>query len=232
MPARGRPCAPPLRAAPPLHAKRFLAVLTHPPAAPVAPTSDSRRIQRARLKLLGVLLVCASPVLASYFFYFVMPPTGRTNFGTLIEPQRPLPELALQDSAGQPYRMAQHLGQWVLLQVDSGACAADCAEKLYALRQQRTMTGKERERIDRVWWITDAQTPDHALMREYAGTVAVRVNPADLSALLPVEPGQRPEDYLWVIDPLGNLMMRFPAKGDPARIRKDVSRLLRASRVG
>jgi hypothetical protein len=216
------------------HAAVSVNPVSSPPAAsPTAtPSAEPSRIRRARLKLLGVLLVCMSPVLASYFFYYVMPPSGRTNYGTLIEPQRPLPELRLADTAGKPYRIASHLGQWVLLHVDAGACDAPCAAKLYALRQQRTMTGKERERIDRVWLVTDATAPAAALLNDHEGTFVLRADPTELGALMPVEPGRRIEDYLWVIDPMGNLMMRFPADGDPAKIRKDISRLLRASRVG
>jgi hypothetical protein len=179
-----------------------------------------------------VLLVCAAPVIASYLAYYVFPPSGRTNFGTLIEPQRPVPELSLATVDGKPYRFASLLGQWVLLHVDSGACDKPCVDKLYALPQQRTMTGKERERIDRVWLVGDAAAPSAALLREYEGTVVLRADPAQLAPLLPVEPGRRVQDYLYLVDPLGNLMMRFPADGDPSRIRKDISRLLRASRVG
>lgn len=195
-------------------------------------TSDAARFRHQRLKLLVVLLVCASPVILSYLFYYVLPPSGRTNYGTLILPQRPVPALRLVDAVGTPYRFATHLGQWVVLQVDAGACEKACADKLYALRQQRTMTGKERERIDRVWLVTDAVRPSAELMRDYEGTVVLRADVAELASLMPVEPGRRIEDYLWVIDPQGFLMMRFPADGEPSKIRKDISRLLKASRVG
>jgi peroxiredoxin len=207
---------------------------TAPSVSPAAdaPPADPSRFRNQRLKLLGVLLVCASPVILSYLFYYVLPPSGRTNFGTLIVPQRPVPELRLADADGKPYRFATHLGQWVVLQVDAGACEKACADKLYALRQQRTMTGKERERIDRVWLVTDAVKPSAELLRDYEGTFVMRADAAELAALMPVEPGRRLEDYLWVIDPMGNLMMRFPADGEPAKIRKDISRLLKASRVG
>lgn len=181
---------------------------------------------------MAVLLVCAAPVILSYLFYYVLPPSGRTNYGTLILPQRPVPELRLTATDGTPYRFASHLGQWALLQIDAGACDKRCADKLYALRQQRTMTGKERERIDRVWLVTDATSPAAELLRDYEGTVVLRADSAELAALMPVEPGRRLEDYLWVIDPVGNLMMRFPADGEPSKIRKDLSRLLKASRVG
>ena len=190
------------------------------------------RTLRSRLKLFGILLVCAAPVIASYLAYYVLPPGGRTNFGDLIEPQRPVPELALIARDGTPYRFSSLRGQWVLLQADGGACDAGCVEKLFALRQQRTMTGKERDRIDRVWLVTDATPPAADIHREYEGTIVLRADPAELAALLPVEPGKRIEDYLYVVDPVGNLMMRFPADGEPAKIRKDLNRLLRASRVG
>jgi hypothetical protein len=187
---------------------------------------------RQRLKLLAVLLVCAAPVIASYIMYYVVPPSGRTNFGELVMPQRPVPALTLTRPDGAGYKFEALLGQWVLLQVDSGACDKACVDKLHALRQQRTMTGKDRERIDRVWFVTDAVRPAADLGREYEGTVVLRADPSELARLLPVEPGRRIEDYLYVVDPLGNLMMRFPADGEPAKIRKDISRLLKASRVG
>jgi hypothetical protein len=188
---------------------------------------------RGRVKLLLVLLVCAAPVIASYLAYYVFPPLGRTNFGTLVEPQRAAPALKLARAAdGAPYAFPSLLGQWVLLQVDGGACAPPCADKLHAMRQQRTMTGKDRDRIDRVWLVTDGTRPADALEREYEGTIVLRADPAELAAWLPVEPGRRVEDYLYLVDPLGNLMMRFPADGEPARIKRDLARLLKASRVG
>ena len=197
---------------------------------PPEPTPAQRR--RQRLKLLAILLVCAAPVIASYLAYYVMPPLGRTNFGDLIEPQRPVPDLRLSAPDGAAFKFESLRGRWVLLQFDSGQCDAACLDKLYALRQQRTMTGKDRERIERVWLIGDAAALPAALAQDYAGTIALRADPAELGAVFPVETGRRLQDYLYVIDPLGNLMMRFPATGEPARIRKDLGRLLKASRVG
>lgn len=204
----------------------------HAPNPLPSPVQSPAVRRRQRLKLLAVLLVCAAPVIASYIMYYVVPPSGRTNFGELVMPQRPVPALALTTPEGAPYKFEALLGQWVLLQADAGACAKACTDKLHALRQQRTMTGKNRERIDRVWFVTDAVRPAAELGREYEGTIVLRADASELARLLPVEPGRRIEDYLYVVDPLGNLMMRFPADGEPAKIRKDISRLLKASRVG
>lgn len=189
-----------------------------------------RRLQR--IKLLAILLVCAAPVIASYLVYYVFPPSGRTNFGTLIQPQRPMPAWTVTRTDGSAYALSGLLGQWVLLQVDSGQCEAACRDKLYALRQQRTMTGKDRDRIDRVWFVTDTSNPSADIERDFSGTVMLRADVSQLAAWLPVEPGRQMQDYLYVVDPIGNLMMRFPADGDPARIRKDIGRLLKASRMG
>jgi hypothetical protein len=201
------------------------------PAPPAGPEAARRRLIQ-RVKLIAILLVCAAPVIASYLAYYVFPPSGRTNFGQLIQPQRPMPALNVSRIDAAPYAMSELLGQWVLLQVDAGECAQACRDKLYALRQQRTMTGKDRDRIDRVWLITDSTRPDAMLERDFAGTIMLRADAAQLAAWLPVEPGRQLQDYLYVIDPIGNLMMRFAADGDPARIRKDIGRLLKASRMG
>lgn len=201
-----------------------------PASAPAPVPAARRRIQR--IKLLAVLLVCASPVIASYLAYYVFPPMGRTNFGELIEPQRPVPALQLQSLQGQPTQWQPLLGQWILLQVDSGRCDTPCADKLYALRQHRTMTGKERERIDRVWLVSDDLGVSPSVLEGHEGLVAWRAPAQQLAQWLPVEPGRSMTDYLYVIDPQGNLMMRFDAKGEPQRIHKDIRRLLKASRIG
>jgi len=202
------------------------------PNASPSPLPSPARRRMQRLKLLAVLLVCASPVIASYLAYYVFPPMGRTNYGDLIEPQRPVPALALQTLDGQASDWKPLLGQWVLLQADSGACQEACKDKLHALRQHRTMTGKERERIDRVWLVTDADAVDPAVLEGHDGLRVLRVDAQQLGAWLAVDAGQTVSDYLFVIDPQGNLMMRFPARGEPRRIHKDINRLLRASRIG
>ena len=196
-----------------------------------APVSVARR-RIQRIKLLAVLLVCASPVIASYLAYYVFPPMGRTNFGELIEPQRPVPALQLQSLQGQPTQWQPLLGQWVLVQVDSGRCDTPCADKLYALRQHRTMTGKERERIDRLWLVSDDAAVLPTVLEGHEGLVTWRASAQQLAQWLPAEPGRSMTDYLYVIDPQGNLMMRFDARGEPKRIHKDIVRLLKASRIG
>jgi hypothetical protein len=100
------------------------------------------------------------------------------------------------------------------------------------MRQLRLMQGKEMERIERVWLITDDKPLDTVLMKEFDGTSMLRVQ-ADLArAWLPVEAGSAMENHLYLIDPLGHLMMRFPKDPDPSKVKKDLSKLLRASAIG
>lgn len=178
-----------------------------------------------------LLALTIAPVLASYIAYYVLPPSGRTNYGTLIEPQRPVPTLPLKLLDGTDFDLRALRGRWVLLMADGGECTGSCVDKLFHMGQQRMMTGKDRERIERVWLITDAAPLPIPLMREFEGTHFVRVPAAALRDYLPLpeSPDARIEDHIWIIDPAGNLMMRWPKNPDPSRTKSDLARLLKAS---
>lgn len=189
---------------------------------------------KGRWKLLAVVAVCASPLIFSYLTYYVIKPEGRTNYGTLLDPrQYPLPPtLGAVTLDGKAGALDAYKGKWIMLHVDGAECAEACRKKLYDMRQLRTATGKERERIERVWLITDEKPLDTVLMREYDGTQMLRVKPEVLHAWLPVEAGATLADHIYMIDPLGNLMMRFPKSADPNKIKKDIAKLLKASSIG
>lgn len=186
-----------------------------------------------RWKLLLVVLVCASPMIASYLTYFVIKPQSRTNYGELIDPRSyPMPSLASTSLDGKPTELDAYKGKWIMLQTDSGDCAENCRTKLFQQRQLRLTTGKGMDRIERVWLVTDDKPIDTMLLREYDGTRVLRADPAILKKWLPVEEGAGIADHVYMIDPLGNLMMRFPKNPDPNRMKKDISKLLRASSIG
>jgi hypothetical protein len=202
-------------------------------SAPARASAAASHWRRYRILYL-VLAVCAAPVLASYYLYYVAPPAGRTNYGELVQPQRPLPPLTLRALDGAPFDAAALRGRWVMLHVDSGQCTEACQRKLWNMRQVRLATGKERDRIERLFLITDDAPLTTLLLREYEGTRFVRAERAELARFLelPQVGGTRLEDHLWLIDPLGNLMLRWPPAADPNRMKRDLERLLRASRVG
>jgi hypothetical protein len=200
-----------------------------PPGNGSSPARASHwRRNRALYLLIAVSL---APILASYFAYYVMPPAGRTNYGTLIEPQRPVPAIAATGLDGTAFDLRALKDKWVLVMADRSDCDAYCRSKLFHMRQQRTMTGKDRDEIERVWLITDAGPVPDAVVAEYAGTAMVRIDERDVRGLLalPDAPEASLRDHIWLIDPLGNLMLRWPRDPDPKGTKADLARLLRAS---
>lgn len=187
-----------------------------------------------RWKLFAVIAVCAAPVIASYFTYYVIKPQSRTNYGTLIDPRAyPVPAtLAMATLDGKPAALDAYRGKWVMLLVNRADCADACRKKLYEMRQLRLAQGKDMDRIERVWLITDDAPVETMLMREYDGMHMLRAKADAVQAWLPPDAGGVPSDHLYMIDPLGNLMMRFPKDADPNRIKKDIVKLLKASRIG
>ena len=186
-------------------------------------------IRAGRIKMLLVLLVCAAPVIASYVSYYFLKPDGRTNYGSLLE-VKPLPPAPLALLDGKPFAVSEFKGKWVLVTVDGGACGDPCIKKLYAMRQVRLATGKEKDRVERAWLVNDNEALSTMTMREYNGTRMLRAQGAAVLKEFPA--ASRVEDHIYLIDPLGNLVLRFPKDADPARMKKDLDRLLKYSRIG
>lgn len=207
--------------------------LTVHSVAPLNADDASRRTTRGRWLMLLVLLICAAPVALSYFTYFVIRPGARTNYATLIEPTVSLPaDLPLRDLNGVPVPSASLKQQWLLVVVAGGQCDMRCEKLLFAQRQLREMTGAEKDRIDRVWLIPDDAPlrPEVAAAMQPSDSVHVlRVPRADLARWLKPEPGHELEDHLYVVDPMGEWMMRTPANMDPEKFKRDLDKLLRAS---
>lgn len=192
-----------------------------------------RRTASGRLKMLFVLLVCAAPVIASYLTYFVVRPEGRTNYSELIDPQRVLPEsLPMTDPQGQPVAATTLRGQWLLVVVSGGACDAACEKRLWLQRQLRESLGREKDRLDKLWLvIDDAAVRPETLAAVQAGgaTTLLRVPREALAAWLQPGAGQSLEQHFYIVDPMGNWMMRAPGEPEPARLKRDLEKLLRAS---
>ena len=182
--------------------------------------------------MLFVLLVCAAPVLASYFTYYVVRPTTRSSFGELIQAQPGLPPLMLQDEDGKQRSLQSLKGQWLLISVAGGACDAACEHHLYLQRQLRESLGKEKDRLDWVWLIDDAAPVPTALRPALRSATVLRAPAGSLAQWLQPATSQGLADHLYLVDPMGHWMMRFPASLDRAsagRAKRDLDRLMRAS---
>ena len=196
------------------------------------PTEKLASTTAGRWKMIAVLLVCALPVIASYFTYYVIRPEGRRNYGELVTPQRPIPAITTLNLDGKASELTALKKQWLLVSVANAECGEPCQKRLYFQRQMREALGKEKGRIDRVWLITDSAPVDPRLRPALADATVLRVPSEQLTQWLPPAAGQQLEDHLYLVDPLGNLMMRFPANMDAtgaAKAKRDLDRVLRAS---
>lgn len=196
------------------------------------PEAPGRRPARSgRLKMVALVFVLALPVIASYVTYYLVRPEGRTNYGTLLE-QRAIGNLDTTDLQGNARSLDEFHGRWVMLVVGASDCDPTCRERLYQVRQLRLTTGKDRERVARVWLIPDTGTPDADLLAEHDGAAVLRASASRIGAHFPATASTQASDHIWLIDPNGHLMMRFPSDANPSRIKKDLAKLLRASQIG
>ncbi len=193
----------------------------------------SRRTWSGRLQMALILLVCAAPVIASYLaVYWVRPDVGEAAYGELIQPTAALPDVTATDLRGRAVPLRSLKGQWLLVAVGPSACDAACERRLFVQRQLREMLGRERDRLDKVWLITDGTALAPALEQALTSGVpvrALRVARADVQAWLKPASGQALDDHLYLVDPMGEWMMRMPPTPEPAKVKRDLDRLLRAS---
>jgi hypothetical protein len=181
------------------------------------PPRDPAKRGRAKFAALG-LFFAAPFVLAWLAYRLDWAPGATSNYGELVTPPRPLAAPALADLRGK----------WVLVTFDAAACDAYCERKLYFMRQLRRAQGKDQARLERLWLLTDGSEPRPALRAAIEGT---RIAPAGtLAARFPAAGALT--DHIYIVDPLGNLMMRYPRDPDPSRMLKDLQRLLKVSQIG
>lgn len=208
------------------------------------PSSAKPPRRHTKAPLVWIVLICLAPVILALLAYYVpslgLRPDGTSAYGTLVTPQRPLPPkgaLNLTTLEGEPFDLHSLDGKWILVTIDQGACPESCVKKLFTLRNSHASQGKNVLRLARVWIITDnAPVPD-AVFDAYHGTTIVRADPRQVAAYFAPQATaanltQALRDPMWIIDPFGHLMMKFPADADPIEVRDDIRKLLRNSRIG
>ncbi|MBU1396573.1 MAG: hypothetical protein KKE84_10620 [Gammaproteobacteria bacterium] len=182
-----------------------------------------------RSKLLLLLGVFVVPVVAAYLAFFGWRPAGHTNYGDLLK-VTPLQQTAGTTHDGTPLDLALLQGKWLMVHVGPASCDADCVRQLYLMRQIRITQGKEQSRIERLWVLTDAGAAAPALLQDYPGLHVWR--PADAAFIEQFPAKDSRAGHIYLVDPLGNLMLRFPADPEPKRMMKDLKLLLKASQIG
>ena len=209
-----------------------LGLTVHSMPSPQGVANGEARARNGRWKMIGVLMICAAPVIASYFTYYVVRPEGRRAYGELIDPQRSVPDITGTTPDGKPVPLPSLRQQWLLVSVAPAACDERCQQNLYFQRQLRETMGRDKDRLDWVWLVND-NVPISAALRAALGSATVlRVDAQALSQWLAPAAGHTLEEHLYVVDPMGNWMMRFPAGMDidgAASAKRDITRLMRAS---
>lgn len=203
---------------------------------------DAAHDRRQRRLLIGLALLFFAPLGLSFYLYYSPAgwrPGKRVNHGDLIDPPRPLPDVTLpiaHGAAGAANPGLALKGKWTLLYVGAGRCSALCRSELYETRQVRIALNRDMDRVQRVfvalqeccdWQFLDAQHPDLI-------TVSATADAGPLLELLPSFNGIAPAaaDRIYLIDPLGNLMMSYAPDAPPKGLLTDLKRLLGLSHVG
>ena len=181
--------------------------------------------KRSTRTLWLILAVCAAPLVASFTAYYLMPTRQSVNYGELL-PTQPAPPLAGTRADGSAWTLDGEKGHWTIVVAAPAACDDACAARLYATRQARTMQGREQERLARVWLVAGDGSPSAARMAEHPDVAVVRADPRALERL------PRGADAIYLVDPLGNQVLAWPANPDVRGVARDLSRLLKASRIG
>lgn len=181
---------------------------------------------KTRRTLILLAAVSLLPFVGAVLLYVFWTPQSATNYGELIDPV-PLAPVALAQTDGQVFRFASLRGQWAFLMTDAGKCDEHCRAKLYLMRQIRLTLGKDQDRLVRVWIIDDGVTPDPGALAEFSGTRAVLLSQGNFAGQLPAR--SSPRDHVFLVDPFGNLMMRFPRNADLSKVKKDMSKLMKIS---
>ena len=182
-----------------------------------------------RLKLLSLLALMLAPVVISYGLFFSDYRPGSANYGEILDVKKISGSGGVNQVDNTIFRMRDLRGKWVMLMIDSGACDEVCKTKLWQMRQVRLVQNKEMKRVERLWLVDDNTAVGADLHEDFEGTFFINAKDSELLAL--ITPVETQRNHIYIIDPLGNLMMRFPENADPTLMGKDLKRLLHVSQM-
>ena len=197
-------------------------------------TRASQLRARALRTLAALTALFLLPLGLAFFTYYGSGwrPAGRVNHGVLISPARPLappslPRVSLAAAHGTPLR-----GKWSLVYVGNGACDSACRQALYVMRQTRLALNHDMTRVQRLFLESGDCSACERLARADPGLDVLDAGGAAGTALLREFPSPGREHSLFVVDPLGNLMMSYDVRGDPHGLLEDLKKLLKLSHIG
>ncbi|MBV8146206.1 MAG: hypothetical protein JO184_14505 [Gammaproteobacteria bacterium] len=181
------------------------------------------------------------PLALAFFTYYgtAWRPGAHVNHGELLSPVRPLPEVTLPriepaggSGAPLPDRAPLFHGHWSLVYLGGGDCEADCRRALYVMRQTRLALNSDMTRVTRVFLATADCCDREFLAREHAGLEVRDAGGPAAAPLIARFPAGGREHTLFIVDPLGNLLMGYDARGNPRGLLEDLKKLLALSHIG
>jgi hypothetical protein len=194
--------------------------------------------RRSRTQVWILVAVFFAPLALAFLLYYGIGgwrPAGSTNHGELISPPRPLPSVALPSVDGAPLAPETWHGKWTLLYVGDGRCDGRCRAALMLMRQTRLALNTDMTRVQRIFLATGNCCDRGYLDTEHPGLLIALADNDAGATLLGAFPDAQPaaEGFIYVIDPLGNLMMRHVPEPPPAKgLLEDLRRLLKLSHIG
>lgn len=175
-----------------------------------------------RLSLIAILVVSVVPLILAILMYFMQwgVPTNRTNNGLLISPPGQWQDLNAQLMSEANYDDSG--ANWTLLVQLDGACDESCNTNLHTLRQVHLALGKEAHRVKRSLIVATSDGME-TITSEYPNMQLVKITNADI-----LSQGAG----IYVVDPLGNIMMFYAFEQIGKPMLKDMKKLLRTSNIG
>ena len=185
-------------------------------------------MNRGQVKLLLIAAVFATPVALSYATYYFWKPAKIGSFGELLNPPVVLGDFVVRDAEGKPFSLKTLGGKWLILHSDSGNCETACQKKLQTMSRAHSALGKNRDRVRRIALIDDGKPRNPSIQEGAGGLVWLDATGSELK--LPALTS--PRNHIYLVDPLGNLFMRYPVDAEVKGIIKDLERVLKASTIG
>lgn len=180
-----------------------------------------------RIKFIALILLMLTPVVASVILHNIkFRPESTVNYGELLE-VKAIHGQAHEIENNTIFREKQLHGKWSFIMIDSGHCEEYCQKKLYQMRQIRLTQNTEKDRINRIWIIDDQAMPTQEIKNEFKGTVLLTINDDQFLDQFPAASSRR--DHIYLVDPMGNLMMRYPRDANPSKMANDIKLLLKLS---
>ena len=200
---------------------------------------ESTAVQRGRRQLLLLAALFFVPLFVAFWLYYgptPWRPAGSTSKGEIVEPARPLPAVVLPTMDGGRTDAQFLRGKWTMLYVGDGACGPDCRKALYLMRQSRIALNKDMDRVQRVFLVTGRCCATPFLAAEHPDLQVARLDDPAAAGLLAAFPSYTDAPggagRIYLVDPLGNLMMSYPRQAPDKALLTDMKKLLRLSHIG